>query len=115
MGTMCGARVLGRDGELGSLEAGKLADIALWRLDTLPHVDIFDPLAALVLGAGAGWASSASPDVAPGGRCDALFMFAASSVKLKLNTLFYEPLDIIYTPLTPKSENPWARLYGSYR
>jgi cytosine/adenosine deaminase-related metal-dependent hydrolase len=48
---MCGARVLGRDGELGSLEAGKLADIALWRLDTLPHVDIFDPLAALVLGA----------------------------------------------------------------
>ena len=32
MGTMCGARVLGRDGELGSLEAGKLADIALWRL-----------------------------------------------------------------------------------
>ena len=51
MGTMCGARVLGRDGELGSLEAGKLADIALWRLDTLPHVDIFDPLAALVLGA----------------------------------------------------------------
>jgi imidazolonepropionase-like amidohydrolase len=44
MGTMCGARVLGRDGELGSLEAGKLADIALWRLDTLPHVDIFQGL-----------------------------------------------------------------------
>ncbi len=51
MGTMGGARVLGRDGEIGSLEAGKLADIALWRLDTLPHADILDPVAALVLGA----------------------------------------------------------------
>ena len=30
---------------------GKLADIALWRLDTLPHADIDDPVAALVLGA----------------------------------------------------------------
>jgi cytosine/adenosine deaminase-related metal-dependent hydrolase len=51
MGTMGGARVLGREDEIGSLEAGKLADIALWRLDTLPHVDIHDPVAALVLGA----------------------------------------------------------------
>ena len=51
MGTMGGARVLGRDAEIGSLEAGKLADLALWRLDTLPHVDIADPVAALVLGA----------------------------------------------------------------
>jgi cytosine/adenosine deaminase-related metal-dependent hydrolase len=51
MGTMGGARVLGRENEIGSLEAGKLADIALWRLDTLPHIDIHDPVAALVLGA----------------------------------------------------------------
>jgi cytosine/adenosine deaminase-related metal-dependent hydrolase len=51
MGTMGGARVLGRADEIGSLEPGKLADIALWRLDTLPHVDIRDPVAALVLGA----------------------------------------------------------------
>jgi cytosine/adenosine deaminase-related metal-dependent hydrolase len=50
MGTMGGARVLGREDEIGSLEAGKLADIALWRLDTLPHIDIHDPVAALVLG-----------------------------------------------------------------
>jgi cytosine/adenosine deaminase-related metal-dependent hydrolase len=50
MGTLGGARVLGRDGEIGSLEAGKLADVALWRIDTLPHVDIADPVAALVLG-----------------------------------------------------------------
>jgi len=51
MGTMGGARVLGREREIGSLEAGKLADIALWRLDTLAHADIRDPVAALVLGA----------------------------------------------------------------
>jgi cytosine/adenosine deaminase-related metal-dependent hydrolase len=51
LATMGGARVLGRDAEIGSLEAGKLADIALWRLDTLPHAGIADPVAALVLGA----------------------------------------------------------------
>jgi cytosine/adenosine deaminase-related metal-dependent hydrolase len=51
MGTMGGARVLGRQDEIGSLEVGKLADFALWRLDTLPHIDIVDPVAALVLGA----------------------------------------------------------------
>ncbi len=50
MATMGGARVLGWDDQIGSLEAGKLADIALWRLDTLAHVDIADPVAALVLG-----------------------------------------------------------------
>jgi imidazolonepropionase-like amidohydrolase len=42
--------VLGRQHELGSLEPGMLADIALWRIDTLPHIDIADPVAALVLG-----------------------------------------------------------------
>jgi cytosine/adenosine deaminase-related metal-dependent hydrolase len=51
MGTMGGAAVLGRQGEIGSLEVGKLADLAVWRLDTLPHIDIADPVAALVLGA----------------------------------------------------------------
>lgn len=50
MATMGGARVLGRQAEIGSLEVGKLADIAVWRLDTLPHIDIVDPIAALVLG-----------------------------------------------------------------
>jgi cytosine/adenosine deaminase-related metal-dependent hydrolase len=50
MATLGGARVLGRQHELGSLEPGKLADIALWRIDTLPHIDIADPVAALVLG-----------------------------------------------------------------
>jgi cytosine/adenosine deaminase-related metal-dependent hydrolase len=50
MATLGGARVLGRQHELGSLEPGRLADIALWRIDTLPHIDIADPVAALVLG-----------------------------------------------------------------
>ena len=50
MATIGGARVLGRDSELGSIETGKVADLALWRLDTLAHADIEDPVAALVLG-----------------------------------------------------------------
>jgi cytosine/adenosine deaminase-related metal-dependent hydrolase len=51
LGTLGGASVLGRAGEIGSLESAKLADVALWRLDTLPHAGIADPVAALVLGA----------------------------------------------------------------
>jgi cytosine/adenosine deaminase-related metal-dependent hydrolase len=51
MATMGGARVLGRADEIGSLQVGKLADLAVWRLDTLAHIDIADPVAALVLGA----------------------------------------------------------------
>src|SRR4029453_11726950 len=50
MATLGGARVLDRHDELGSLEPGKLADIALGRADPLPHIDIADPVAALVLG-----------------------------------------------------------------
>ncbi len=51
MSTMGGARVLGRDSELGSLEPGKLADIALWRIDSVEHAGIADPVAALTLAA----------------------------------------------------------------
>lgn len=50
LGTLGGAAVLGRAGELGSLEVGKLADLALWRLDGLAHADVADPVAGLVLG-----------------------------------------------------------------
>ncbi|MGV9992320.1 8-oxoguanine deaminase [Streptomyces sp. NPDC003374] len=53
LGTIGGARVLGRAAETGSLEPGKLADLVLWRLDTLAHSSIADPVAALVLGAAA--------------------------------------------------------------
>jgi cytosine/adenosine deaminase-related metal-dependent hydrolase len=50
LATIEGARCLGRDDEIGSLEAGKLADVALWRLDGLDRAGIADPVAALVLG-----------------------------------------------------------------
>ncbi|GAA4946286.1 hypothetical protein GCM10023238_10750 [Streptomyces heliomycini] len=53
LGTYGGALVLGRAGETGSLEPGKLADLVLWRMDTLAHASIADPVAALVLGAAA--------------------------------------------------------------
>jgi cytosine/adenosine deaminase-related metal-dependent hydrolase len=46
--TIHGARCLGREAEMGSLEAGKLADVALWRVDDLARAGIPDPVAALV-------------------------------------------------------------------
>ncbi|MCS5722472.1 8-oxoguanine deaminase [Herbiconiux sp. CPCC 203407] len=49
--TMGGARVLGRSAELGSIEVGKLGDLALWRIDGVEHAGIADPVAALTLGA----------------------------------------------------------------
>ena len=50
MATIEGARALGWDDEIGSLEPGKLADVALWRLDDLWHAGVEDPVAALVFG-----------------------------------------------------------------
>ncbi|TDO50614.1 cytosine/adenosine deaminase-related metal-dependent hydrolase [Kribbella sp. VKM Ac-2527] len=50
LATLDGARILGREDEIGSIEVGKLADLAVWRLDTLAHAGIADPVAALVLG-----------------------------------------------------------------
>jgi cytosine/adenosine deaminase-related metal-dependent hydrolase len=50
LATIQGARCLGREAEIGSLEAGKLADVALWRLDDLGHAGVADPVASLVLG-----------------------------------------------------------------
>src|SRR5258705_10694533 len=51
MATMGGARCLGRDAELGSLEPGKAADLAVWRIDHLPGAGIADPVATLGFGA----------------------------------------------------------------
>ena len=51
LGTIHGARCLGRGDEIGSLEVGKRADIALWRIDDIWHAGIDDPVAALVFGA----------------------------------------------------------------
>ncbi|MDA2803858.1 8-oxoguanine deaminase [Nocardiopsis suaedae] len=50
MATLGGARVLGRQDELGSLEQGKLADIALWRIDGFGYDVIDDPVVALTFG-----------------------------------------------------------------
>jgi cytosine/adenosine deaminase-related metal-dependent hydrolase len=50
MATAGGAACLGRSDEIGSLEPGKRADVALWRVDGPWHGDIADPVTALVLG-----------------------------------------------------------------
>jgi cytosine/adenosine deaminase-related metal-dependent hydrolase len=50
LATIHGARCLGREAEIGSLEPGKLADVALWRVDDPGHAGISDPVAALVFG-----------------------------------------------------------------
>ena len=42
--------VLGRHADLGTLEVGKLADLALWRVNGLDSIDIEDPVCALVFG-----------------------------------------------------------------
>nr|WP_296075566.1 8-oxoguanine deaminase [uncultured Actinoplanes sp.] len=51
LGTIEGARCLGRPDEIGSLETGKLGDLVMWRLDGLGHDGIDDKVAALVFGA----------------------------------------------------------------
>jgi len=51
LATMGGARCLGRQDEIGSLEPGKQADLAIWRLDGVEHAGIADPIAALVFAA----------------------------------------------------------------
>jgi cytosine/adenosine deaminase-related metal-dependent hydrolase len=50
MATVGGARCLGREQEIGSLEPGKLADIAVWRVDGLAGAGIADPVCTLVFG-----------------------------------------------------------------
>ncbi|WP_369055216.1 8-oxoguanine deaminase [Kineococcus terrestris] len=47
--TAGGAACLGRD-DVGSLEVGKRADLAVWDLTGLGHADLDDPVVALVIG-----------------------------------------------------------------
>jgi cytosine/adenosine deaminase-related metal-dependent hydrolase len=44
LATIGGAQCLGRESELGSLEPGKLADVAVWRLDGLGLAGGVDPV-----------------------------------------------------------------------
>ncbi|MFJ6694844.1 8-oxoguanine deaminase [Streptomyces sp. NPDC091272] len=53
LGTFGGAQVLGRAAQIGSLEAGKLADLVMWKIDGLGHSTIADPVTAIVFGAAA--------------------------------------------------------------
>ena len=48
MATIGGARVLGREKELGSLEAGKLADVIVVRMDQPRQTPMYDPISHLV-------------------------------------------------------------------
>jgi cytosine/adenosine deaminase-related metal-dependent hydrolase len=50
LGTRGGATVLGRD-DIGSIEPGKCADLAIWRTDVLELGGAADPVAGLVLSA----------------------------------------------------------------
>ncbi|MEO8851651.1 MAG: 8-oxoguanine deaminase [Allobranchiibius sp.] len=50
MATAGGARLLGSQNEYGSIEVGKLADLALWRVEDLCGAGIEDPVTALVFG-----------------------------------------------------------------
>jgi cytosine/adenosine deaminase-related metal-dependent hydrolase len=50
LATMGGARCLGRQDEIGSIEAGKQADLAVWQLDGIEYAGIEDPVAAMVFG-----------------------------------------------------------------
>ena len=47
--TLGGARVLGRGAELGAIEVGKRADLAVWDVSGLEAAGTWDPVAALVL------------------------------------------------------------------
>jgi 5-methylthioadenosine/S-adenosylhomocysteine deaminase len=52
MATLHGARALGLDGEIGSIEAGKAADLVAVELSAIETIPCFDPVSHLVYAAG---------------------------------------------------------------
>lgn len=51
-GTVGGAKALGRGRELGALEEGRIADLAAYRLDSIPFTPLSNPVNQLVYAAG---------------------------------------------------------------
>ena len=51
-GTMGGARAIGMGNELGAVEAGRKADLAVYRLDSIPFTPLNNPLGQLVYAEG---------------------------------------------------------------
>ena len=47
--TLGGAEILGRAGEIGTIETGKRADLAIWELSGIGAAGAWDPVAALIL------------------------------------------------------------------
>jgi 5-methylthioadenosine/S-adenosylhomocysteine deaminase len=52
MATLAGARALGLDANIGSIEAGKSADLAAVELSSMETLPCFDPVSHLVYAAG---------------------------------------------------------------
>jgi len=52
MATLAGARALGLEGEIGSLVAGKSADITAIDLGRLENLPLFDPISDIVYAVG---------------------------------------------------------------
>jgi 5-methylthioadenosine/S-adenosylhomocysteine deaminase len=48
MATLGGARVIGREKQLGSLEPGKLADVIVVRMDRARQTPMYDPVSHLI-------------------------------------------------------------------
>jgi 5-methylthioadenosine/S-adenosylhomocysteine deaminase len=57
LATLGSARALGLDGEVGSLDVGKSADLAAFPLDQRASDPVYDPVGALVFSPGARRAS----------------------------------------------------------
>ncbi len=96
LATAGGAACLGRD-ECGTLEAGKCADVAFFRLDDLAHAGIEDPLAALAL--------------APPGRAEAVVV--NGRVVVREGRLLTGDEDRIARDIAAESKRLAARAYAS--
>ncbi len=90
MATLNGARALGMDDKIGSLEAGKLADIVAVRMDCFNAMPIYNPLSHLVYSSQSSQVSHvwvAGKLLVEGGRLTTI-----DTQKLRDNTLVWQAL-----------------------